>query len=412
MPTHPYQTLLTRLSAKLPDSQLIHDPLRTLSLGTDASFYRLIPQLIVRVESEKEVIDVIREAGKLKLPLTFRAAGTSLSGQSVSDSILVMLGSQWTGFSINEDASLIRLQPGILGFHANLFLAPHGKKIGPDPASINSAMIGGIAANNASGMCCGTAQNSYRTLQAMRMIFADGSVLDTSSEESKAEFTRTHREMLDRIAELAAKVHRNAPLADRIRKKFRMKNTTGYSLNALVDFDDPFDIMQHLMIGSEGTLGFIAEVTYRTVPELPFKASSLMIFPDIETACKAVAILKSCPVDAVELMDRSSLRSVEGKPGMPTFLSELDAEVASLLVETRSPSREGLLGQTAAITAALSSIATDPPDHIHRRRRGVHSILEYSQGSVPLCWSDACDRHDGHHRGCGLSRPAAGPGDP
>jgi D-lactate dehydrogenase len=361
MPALPYSTLLTRLSAVIPADRLIHDPLRTLSLGTDASFYRLVPQLIVRVESEDEVIHVIREAGRLRLPLTFRAAGTSLSGQSVSDSVLVMLGSRWTKYSVNDDASLVRLQPGIVGAHANLILAPHGKKIGPDPASINSAMIGGIAANNASGMCCGTAQNSFRTLHAMRIIFSDGSLLDTSSQEGRTEFATIHPQMIERVAQLAAYVRQNPSLSERIRTKFRMKNTTGYSLNALVDFDDPIEIIQHLMIGSEGTLGFIAEITYRTVPELPHKASALMIFPNIEMACKAVTILKSCPVDAVELMDRASLRSVEDKTGMPSFLKELEAGTAALLVETRASSADGLHRQTAEIASALGNLRTSRP---------------------------------------------------
>ena len=140
-----------------------------------------------------------------------------------------------------------------------------------------------------------------------------------------------------------------------------MKNTTGYSLNALVDFDDPFDIIQHLMIGSEGTLGFIAEVTYKTVPELPHKASALMLFPDIETACRAVAILKSCPVEAVELMDRASLRSVEDKPGMPEYLKQLDAQAASLLVETRATSPGNLSRQAKEITAAIDTLPTIRP---------------------------------------------------
>jgi D-lactate dehydrogenase len=383
MSTQPYETLLSRLSAVLPDSQIIHDPLRRLSLGTDASFYRLIPRIVIRVESEQEVIAVIRETRQLHLPITFRAAGTSLSGQAVSDSVLVMLGSQWTGHSINEDATQIRLQPGIIGSHANLFLAPHGRKIGPDPASINSAMIGGIAANNASGMCCGTAQNSYRTLQGMRIVFADGSVLDTSSEEGKAAFARTHGEMLNRITDLAQKVRQNTPLADRIRQKFRMKNTTGYSLNALVDFDDPFDIIQHLMIGSEGTLGFIAEITYRTVPELPFKASALMIFPNIATACKAVAILKSCPVDAVELMDRPSLRSVENKPGMPAYLKDLDAGAASLLVETRASAHADLLGQTEVIAQSLEGVTTVRPIEFTENLEACTRLWNIRKGLFP-----------------------------
>jgi len=300
MLTGPYAAFSKSISATIPSSQLIEDELRTLTYGTDASLYRLIPKLVVKVQTEEEVITVLREARRYRLPVTFRAAGTSLSGQAISDSVLVLLGEKWDRWSITDDASRIHLQPGIVGSRANLYLAPYGKKIGPDPASINAAMIGGIAANNASGMCCGTAQNSYRTLASMRIIFADGTLLDTADRESVAQFSVTHQEMLTRVSALAGRLKANVPLADRVRRKFKMKNTTGYSLNALVDFEDPIEIIQHLMIGSEGTLGFIAEVTYHTVPEHPHKASALMLFPDIRTACTAVTVLKQSPVDAVD----------------------------------------------------------------------------------------------------------------
>jgi hypothetical protein len=78
--------------------------------------------------------------------------------------------------------------PGIIGAEVNRRLAPLGRKIGPDPASINAAKIGGIAANNSSGMCCGTAQNSYNTLAAIRVLLADGTVLDTGDSSSMAAF--------------------------------------------------------------------------------------------------------------------------------------------------------------------------------------------------------------------------------
>jgi D-lactate dehydrogenase len=347
-----YQSLL----AVIPSERMFHDELHTLAYGTDASFYRLIPKLVIKAESEDEVVTILRHARRNRLPLTFRAAGTSLSGQAISDSVLVLLGQGWNRWSIVDDASKIRLQPGIIGGHANIFLAPYGKKIGPDPASINAAMIGGIAANNASGMCCGTAQNSYRTLAAMRIIFADGTLLDTADPASVRQFGVTHSGMLAQISALSARLKTNAPLADRVRRKFKMKNTTGYSLNALVDFEDPVQIIQHLMIGSEGTLGFIAEVTYHTVPEHPHKASALMLFPDIRTACTAVSILKQAPVDAVELMDRAALRSVENKAGMPDYLKELGPEVASLLVETRAPAADLLSAQMAEITRILENI--------------------------------------------------------
>ena len=346
----PYREFHARLSPAIPPSRLLHDELSTLAWGTDASFYRLIPQVVVHAESEEEVIRVLAESRSLGLPVTFRAAGTSLSGQSVSDSVLLVLGRGWKRYRIHGDATRISLQPGVVGAHANAFLAPFGKKIGPDPASINAAMIGGIAANNASGMCCGTAQNSYRTLSSMRVILADGALLDTADEGSRSAFRASHAALLGNLDALARRARADAPLAARIRGKYRMKNTTGYSLNALVDFEDPVDILQHLMIGSEGTLGFIAEITYDTVPELPCKASALLLFPDIGAACRAVPLLRACSVDAAELMDRASLRSVEGKEGMPGYLPELPAGAAALLVETRA-------GDAAALGDAVRRIA-------------------------------------------------------
>ena len=114
-----------------------------------------------------------------------------------------------------------------------------------------------MAANNSSGMCCGTAQNSYNTLAAIRVMLADGSLLDTADAASVAAFKASHGALLDGLAGLAARVRADDALASRIRSKYKIKNTTGYSLNALVDYTDPVDILAHLMIGSEGTLGFI-----------------------------------------------------------------------------------------------------------------------------------------------------------
>jgi len=356
-----YLKLFSSLSQTIPADRLFYDELRTLAYGTDASFYRLSPKLVVRVESEDEVVVVLKECRALKLPLTFRAAGTSLSGQALSDSVLVELGHGWRKMQVHDRGLRISLQPGVVGAHANLRLAAYWRKIGPDPASINSAMIGGIAANNASGMCCGTAQNSYHTLASMRIIGIDGSALDTGDAESRTRFIREHPEFISRLKELVAKTRNNTSLAERIRRKFKIKNTTGYSLNALVDFDDPIDVLQHLMIGSEGTLGFIAEVTYNTVPEHPFKASSLMLFPDIRAACEAAAVLKRLPVVAVELMDRASLRSVQDKQGMPELLKTLDSTAAALLVETRAESSRELGVQIQRILEGVRGVTQLQP---------------------------------------------------
>src|SRR5476651_2287804 len=169
----------------IPRERRFDDPLSTLAFGTDASFYRLIPKLVIRVESEDEVVALLKLASRDQVPVTFRAAGTSLSGQAISDSVLIVLGDNWNGREIRGLGTQIRLQPGVIGAQANAWLAPFGRKIGPDPASINACKIGGIVANNASGMCCGTAQNTYHTLAGIRLVLADGSRLDTEDAARK-----------------------------------------------------------------------------------------------------------------------------------------------------------------------------------------------------------------------------------
>ena len=345
---------ISAVNQLIPAQRRFDDPLSTLAFGTDASFYRLIPKLVVRVNAEHEVVALLQLAGKHGVPVTFRAAGTSLSGQAVSDSLLIVLGEGWNRRDILDNGARIRLQPGVIGAQANAVLAPLGRKIGPDPASINACKIGGIVANNASGMCCGTAQNSYQTLNAMRMVLADGQVLDSEDPASVAAFSSSHSELLEQLAQLGRDTRANSPLAERIRHKYRMKNTTGLSLNALVDFDDPLDILTHLMVGSEGTLGFISSVTYDTVPEYPHKATTLVVFGNVEDCCRAVPLLKQQPVDAVELLDRRSMRSVENQPGLPAWVKALSDDACALLIETRAASQSLLHEQIEQIRAVLA----------------------------------------------------------
>ncbi|MFT6925015.1 MAG: D-lactate dehydrogenase [Psychromonas sp.] len=346
---HNYQQLQDLLTTRVNQQRIFTEEAQMLAYGTDASFYRLLPKMVVCLKDLDEVIFTIQSCAKFNIPCTFRAAGTSLSGQAVSDSVLIMLTDDWRGHSIHNDGHKITLQPGVIGADANQYLASFGRKIGPDPASINTCKIGGIAANNASGMCCGTAQNSYRTVDSMKLVFADGSLLDTSDKESIKAFEINQQPLISGIKKLCSDVQNNEQLTQRIRHKYRLKNTTGYSINALVDYSDPIEVIKHLMIGSEGTLGFIAEITYNTVIEHPHKASALIVFKDIEQASQAVTALAKDPVSAVEMMDGRAMSSVANAPGMPDFIKGLDLEAGTLLIESHSGDQATLDQQCATI---------------------------------------------------------------
>ena len=346
----------------IPKERMFHDALSTLAYGTDASFYRLIPKLVIRAKDEREIAAILHQADLQNIPVTFRAAGTSLSGQAVSDSVLVVVSHGWQDWKVLDEGRKIRLQPGIRGGRANTFLVKYGRKIGPDPASIDSAMIGGIAANNASGMCCGTSENSYKTIADIRIILPDGAILDTADDASCADFRRTHADFLAGIAQIAADIAADPELEARIRRKYKIKNTTGYSLNAFVDYNDPIDIVKHLVIGSEGTLAFISDITYNTVVEHRHKALAMITYTNIALACEAVQILKKQGlVSAVELIDRTGVRSVDQTPGIPEFLKTIGPESCVILAETRAASAEALSEHVAAITEGIASVPTELP---------------------------------------------------
>jgi len=361
MITEQYQKFVDSLSSLIPEERIFTDTLRRLAYGTDGGFYRLEPQVVVRVFGEAEMQLCVRQAAALKLPVTFKAAGTSLSGQTISDSILLMAGEGWEDYEVLDNGENIRLQPGIIGGKVNRILAPYGRKFGPDPASINSAMVGGIIINNASGMNCGTHENAYRTIQAARIIFADGTLLDTADEKSRAAFRQAKPGFIEKIEEIRDRIRADESFALRIKKKFSIKNTTGFSINAFVDYDDPYHIIINLMIGSEGALAFIAEVTMRSVIKQKCKASSMIYFPDIVTACRAVVALKQGPVDSAELLDRLALKSVEGQEGIPDFIKDFDSTTTAVLLETMGPDEQTIADNIESIREILAPFTTLRP---------------------------------------------------
>ncbi len=326
------------LSKILQPEAIITNKSKCYAYGTDASFYRLVPEIVLILDNLEQVVKVLQLANRYLVAITFRAAGTSMSGQAVTDSVLLTLSDKWTSHQIHENGELITLQPGIIGAKANLLLKPYGRKLGPDPASINSCKIGGIAANNSSGMCCGVKHNSYHTVKDMTLILANGDKLNTASRVSCNEFIDNNRNLVDELIELSLTVKNNPILKQKIQYKYRLKNTTGYGINALIDFNDPIEIIKHLMIGSEGTLGFIADITYHAITEYQHKASGFYIFKDMQTACLLVDKLSQCDVSAVELLDKRALLSVAEHHLMPDNIADLPEQIAALLIEVHAPS--------------------------------------------------------------------------
>ena len=335
-----------------------YELINSLAWGTDAGFYRLLPQTVVHPDSESDIIRLIQQANNEHRHITWRAAGTSLSGQAISDDILAVVGKKWEKYSILDNGQRIVLQPGIIGQRVNELLAPYHRKFGPDPASIKSAMVGGIISNNASGMSCGIHANSDKMLLSARIILSDGTILDTGDQLSREKFRQSHPKFIARIKALRDQTRANQALTERIKSKYSIKNVTGLNILPFIEHNDPFDIIAHLMVGSEGTLAFLAEATMTTLPILPHSASALIYFTDTHNACNAVISLKKNPVSAVELFDYKALCSV--KESVEDF-EQLPASTMALLIKVEANSEAELNEQINTVNQTIAQFNTLRP---------------------------------------------------
>ncbi len=325
--------MIEALKKILPESRIRSRYIDLISFASDAGFYYLIPKAVVQPVSEAEIISLFKLSHQHTIPLVFRTGGTSLSGQSVTDGILVDLSQFWNKIMIEADGDLVKVQPGITGAMVNAFLKKYQRKIGPDPSSISSAMMGGILSNNASGMCCGVKLNSYHTTKYIRFILPDGKVFYTENKMDYIRFEKECSELYQSLAEIREQIKNDALLYNKIRKKYQTKTTVGYSLNAFVDYEHPLDILAHLLIGAEGTLAFISEAVLQTVPDYRYKSTALLYFSNIYAACQAIVPLTKAGAVMVELMDRASLHAVENLEGMPPIVKTLPETAAALLIE-------------------------------------------------------------------------------
>lgn len=349
-------TFPAELRTELPCIDVLSELWQRYAFANDAGPYLLIPQAVMQPRTESEVQAIFKASQKQRIPISFRAGGTSLSGQSVTDGWLVDIGRHWRKIEPLDKGARVRVQGGAIGGIVNATLRPLGRKIGPDPSSINSAMMGGILSNNSSGMCCGVVNNAYHTLDSIRFVLPDGSVWDTSLQNEASRFEREQSAIARTLTQLRTEILSSPALLEKIRRKYKQKNTVGYSLNAFVDHERPLDILSHLLIGGEGTLAFISEAVLKTLPELPEKATSLAFFPDANSACEIIPELIDIQCDAVEFMDRASMDSIRNLEGAPAELPRrLDEhqKLMGLLFEFQAADKDALASKLEAFRAKV-----------------------------------------------------------
>jgi D-lactate dehydrogenase len=380
------EPLRSQLVGALGADRVLSRATDLIAYASDASPYRMIPRAVVMPRDVQDAVAVLGFARSHGTPLVFRTGGTSLNGQAQTDSILVDVRRHWQRARVLDGGDRIRAQPGISLGRANRMLARYGRKLGPDPASTDFACVGGVVSNNSGGMRCGTTADSYSTVRELKLVLANGAVIDTGAPDAEERFAAAAPSLAAGLAEIRDELRGDAELAERVRRKFEIKNTTGYRLCAFLDADQPLEIFRRLVIGAEGTLAFIAEVVYETVPLLPCTTIALVSFEDIESAASAVPELVAAGATATELMVAPTLIAASyNMPGTPERWRELPPTSAALLIEFRADSYEALdqpVAKALSILAARSLVGearfTREPEEIEitwRVREGMHGLL-------------------------------------
>ncbi|HMD06361.1 MAG TPA: FAD-binding and (Fe-S)-binding domain-containing protein [Candidatus Acidoferrum sp.] len=349
------QDLRRALSALIGADQVLHRAIDLVRYASDASPYRLIPQVVVTPRTIDDIVALLNYCRENGHHATFRAAGTSLCGQSQSDDILIDVRRHWYGMSIEDRGLALRARPGVILGHARTFLRRHGRRLGPDPASIDACTIGGVIANNAGGMRCRIERDSYHTVRSMTFVLASGTVIDTAQLDAEAAFMRAEPNLAQGLLKLRAELIADRALADRVRHKFAIRNTTGYRLDALLDADTPLEIFRHLVVGSEGTLAFMGEVVINTLPAPGATSVTWIPLPSIDEAVALVPSLVSLGAEAVELMVAPALAAAaQAFPGTPEYWRTLDPKAAALLVEFAATDNAALDQVEAAARALVA----------------------------------------------------------
>ena len=396
------EPLRDELVRALGADRVLTRALDLVAYASDASPYRLIPKAIVMPRDVDDVVKLFASARRTGTPLVFRAAGSSLNGQSQTDSVLVDVRRHWQRARVLDDGATVRAQPGIVLGHVNRLLARSGRKLGPDPASTDIASVGGVIANNSGGMRCGIVADSYRTVRSMTLVLPNGAVIDTARADAEEQFAGRAPELAQGLEQIRDELRADSDLAARVARKFEIKNTTGYRLCAFLDADTPLEIFRRLVVGSEGTLAFVAEAVFDTVPLGRHASVALVFFEGIDAAAAAVPALVAAGATATELMVAPTLiAAAYNMPGTPERWRTLPPESAALLIEFRADDGQALDAPEREALAILDGSAVlDPPrfsrdpeeiEMVWRVREGMQGLLAAVRPpGVQLIIEDVC----------------------
>ena len=379
------EPLRSELTAALGGDRLLTRAIDLIKYASDASPYRLIPKVVAMPRDVHDVVELMATARRTGTPLVFRAGGTSLNGQSQTDSVLVDVRRHWQRARIEEAGTRARVQPGIVLGHVNRLLARHGRKLGPDPASTEIACVGGVIANNSGGMRCGVVADSYRTVRSMKLVLASGAVIDTAAPDGEERFAAQAPELVRGLEQIRDELRADPELSARVARKFEIKNTTGYRLCAFLDADSPLEIFRRLVVGSEGTLAFVAEAVFETIPLGPHATIALALFPDIDAAVDAVAPLVAAGASATELMVAPTLIAAAfSMPGTPERWKTLPPESAALLVEFRAQEAGSLDAPEREALRILESGSLVDPVRFSREPEEIEMLWHVREGMQGL----------------------------
>ncbi|HTT96228.1 MAG TPA: FAD-binding and (Fe-S)-binding domain-containing protein [Solirubrobacterales bacterium] len=375
------QPLRGELEALLGADRVLARPGDLVKYASDASPYRLFPQAVVMAKEVDDVAKLLAFGRRRGIPVTFRSGGTSLNGQGQTEGILVDVRRHFRGLTVEEDGAALRVGTGTILGHANKVLAPHGRRLGPDPASTDVATVGGVVANNSGGMRCGVTKDSYSTLRSLTFVLPSGTRIDTAAPGAAAAFEAAEPELAAGLAAIRDEIRADAELTARIRRKFEIKNTTGYRLCAFLDADEPLAIFRRLLVGSEGTLAYVPEVVFETVPQPPLTTVAWVHFPDIDRAVEPVGELIASGATAVELMIAPALITAAwNMVGAPQEWKELDPTTAALLVEFGGETEVELDAQVERALAIVAGHETIAAPSFTREAEEVEMAWRVREG--------------------------------